>query len=70
MCEPAKLVRRGVHLQWSCPCCSRTLGEVYDDRVVVKAGDRMLVFPTTARVQQHCPKCGTVSAVTSECVAA
>ena len=70
MCEPAKLVQRGTRRQWACPCCDRTLGEVYDDRVVVKAGDRLIVFTVHANVEQTCPKCGTVSAVmTPECAA-
>lgn len=63
MCRPAKLIARGAHQQWSCPCCGRTLGEVYDDRVVVKAGERILSFPASAPVEQTCPRCGTVSAV-------
>ena len=70
MCESAKLVRRGTHLQWACPCCGRTLGEVYDDRVVVKAGERLLTFPDTAPVEQTCPRCGTISAVRKQPCAA
>lgn len=57
----ANLVARGRHVVWKCPCCGRTLGEVYDDRVTVKAGDRMLVFPLSAPVEQHCSRCGTIS---------
>lgn len=60
--QNAKLVARGRKHVWSCPTCGRTLGEVYDDQVTVKAGDRLLIFPLTAPVEQTCPKCGTVSA--------
>lgn len=66
MTQDAKLVARGRRLSWQCPCCNRTLGEVYDDRVTVKAGDRMLIFPLSAEVDQHCPKCGTVSTARKE----
>lgn len=70
MSEAAKLVQRGAHQQWACPCCGRTLGEVYDGRVVIKAGERMISFPVDAGVDQHCPRCGTVSTVgKQECAA-
>lgn len=63
MVERAKLVDRGRHQVWACPCCDRTLGEVYGDKVTVKAGERLITFPLDAEVQQHCPRCGSVSSV-------
>ena len=63
MTRPAKITARGAHQQWQCPCCNRTLGEVFADRVVVKAGDRMITFPADAPVVQTCPKCATESAL-------
>ena len=59
--QGARLVARGRHRVWSCPCCGRTLGEVYDRKVVVKAGERILTFPDDAPVSQVCPRCGTES---------
>lgn len=67
--QAAALVARGRHRVWQCPCCGRTLGEVYDDRVTVKAGDRMLVFPLSAPVEQHCSRCGTISMADKETAA-
>ena len=69
MTQPAKLIPRGSRLQWACPCCGRTLGEVYDDQVTVKAGERMLTFPVSAPVRQVCPRCGSESVVTTDRVA-
>lgn len=67
--KAASLVARGRHRVWACPGCGRTLGEVYDDTVTVKAGERIIVFPIDAGVEQHCPKCGTVSTAKKEQVA-
>lgn len=67
--QTATLVARGRHRVWQCPCCTRTLAEVYDDRVTVKAGDRLLIFPLTAPVVQICPRCGSESMVRLEQVA-
>lgn len=62
MVQAARLVVRGRHRVWTCPTCGRTLGEVYDDnKVVIKAGDRIIVHPMNAGVEQLCPRCGTVS---------
>lgn len=69
MAQTAKLVARGRRLSWTCPCCGRTLGEVYDDRVTVKAGERMLIFPVDAEVEQVCPKCGNTSTLRKDDVA-
>lgn len=69
MTQDAKLVARGRHLSWQCPCCNRTLGEVYDDRVTVKAGERMLIFPVDAPVIQLCPRCGSTSTLRKDDVA-
>lgn len=63
MTRPAKIKVRGAHQSWQCPCCNRTLGEVFTDRVVVKAGDRMISFPTDAPVEQVCPRCSETSAL-------
>lgn len=59
----AKLVQCGAHRVWRCPCCDTTLGEVYDDRVTVRTGGRLIMFAVTAPVEQVCPKCGTSSAM-------
>jgi len=66
MTRPATIAARGAHRQWKCPCCGRTLGEVFADRVVVKTGDRMISFPVDAPVVQTCPKCATESALNRE----
>lgn len=63
MTKPAKLTSHGAHQRWACPCCNRTLGEVYGDRVVVKAGERLISFPRSAQVNQTCPSCATESAI-------
>lgn len=60
----ARVVSRAGRDVWLCPRCDRTLGEVYGDKVTVKAGDRLLRFPISADVEQTCPRCGAVSAVT------
>ena len=69
MVAAARIVPRGRHEAVLCPCCGRTLGEVYDDHVTVKAGERMLIFPVTADVRQLCPKCGTESRIHKETAA-
>lgn len=68
----AKLVQRGAHRVWACPCagCGRTLAEVYDDRVVVKAGDRLISFHINDAVEQTCPRCASVSRIEREDTAA
>lgn len=63
MVHKGKLSACGAHQRWSCPVCNRTLGEVYGDRVVIKAGDRYITFPREAPVTQTCPKCAADSTV-------
>jgi len=67
--QTATLVARGARLIWKCPDCGQTLGEVFDGRVVVKIGDRVIAFPLNADVNQHCPKCFTESTARSETAA-
>lgn len=69
MTQTAKLVQRGTHLVWRCPCCDRVLGEVHGDRVTVKAGDRLVSFNVQADAEQICPRCGTVSTARKETAA-
>ena len=59
--QEAKLVARGRHRTIMCPSCGRTLGEVHDDQVTIKAGERFIKFPMDAPVTQVCPKCGAES---------
>lgn len=63
MTSAATLKPRGRKMVWSCPTCGKTLGEVYDGLVVVKADDRIITFPMDAPVNQTCPKCAEVSVI-------
>ena len=66
MSKSAGVEQKGAHRVWRCPRCSRTLGEVYSGRVVIKAGDRYITFPVSAPVSQTCPKCSEVSSLIQE----
>ena len=63
-CHPATIVTRNGRRWWRC-ACGRTLGEVHDDRVIIKAGDRWLVLLLTAPITQRCPNpaCGAWSTI-------
>lgn len=47
-----------LHQWWKCDACGRTLGEIVDQRVVIKFGDRRLSLPVVPGLDQTCPKCG------------
>lgn len=51
---------------WRCPSCGRMLGEIRDDTVVIKSGDRYLVILLTSAQRQRCPnpRCGEWSELT------
>lgn len=63
--QPACIVTRRGRRWWRCPACRRTMGEVRDGVVLVKAGDRMLVLTIGPRVAQRCPNpaCGAWSTI-------
>lgn len=56
--QPASIVAEAGRLWWKCPCCGRTLAELKDGRVVIKAGDRLLVATVTETMAQKCPARG------------
>ena len=66
MVQAAKLVSHGAHVHWKCPTCNRTLGEVFERKVIVKAGDRLISFDTSAAVEQVCPRCSEISMIVRE----
>lgn len=69
MVQAARLVVRGRHQWVKCPTCDRTLGEVYDGTVTIKAGERIIVHPLDAPVDQHCPRCGQISTARKDAAA-
>lgn len=52
-------------LWWRCATCGRTLGELIAGRIVIKAGDRLVIAPAGAAIEQRCPMCGGMSVLLS-----
>lgn len=58
----ARIRQAGTHRFWTCPGCSRTLGEIIGVRlVIIVQRERILNFPITDDLHMTCPKCGQVS---------
>lgn len=60
--RPATIETRQNRQWWTCPCCRKTLAEVFPDRVVIKVGDRRVTVAGDV-VKQACPGCGAESQI-------
>ena len=69
MTKTAKVVARGAHRDWCCPTCGKLLGQIYDDRIIIKVRDRFIEAAVSADLRQSCPVCSTQSAVPQETAA-
>lgn len=50
-----------------CPVCGKTLAELHDQKVVIKAGQRYIIFALTNDAVERCPdqRCGADSLVSA-----
>lgn len=66
----ATINRKDGHTWWLCPNCLLKLGEVIGQRVVIVAGERRITMAVRNEPEQTCPRCGEVSSLPSDHLAA
>lgn len=68
--RPAAILTNGKAVSWLCPNCQAKLAEIVGSRVVVRSGDRRITMELRWQPTQDCPRCGCVSQVSEEAMAA